>query len=146
MAASEKSLIQFHFLVDPFSFKDRNKLKQFLVDQAALCKKGIYAINYIFCSDEYLLDLNKSHLSHNTLTDIITFELSGPGEPLISDIYISVERVKENAPLFNQSFQKELHRVIFHGMLHLCGFKDKKPTDQKLMKQMEEKWLLKYFK
>ena len=107
--------------------------------------KELEAINFIFCSDEYLLGLNQAHLDHNTFTDIITFELSSKNQPLVADIYISVDRVRENARLFQVSFKEELHRVIFHGVLHLCGFKDKKPAEQKLMREMEGKWLSKYF-
>ena len=82
---------------------------------------------------------------HNTLTDIITFELSAPGDPVVSDIYISVERVKENALIFRTPFYRELHRVIFHGALHLCGYKDKTTQQTQVMRQMEEDALRKYF-
>ena len=109
-------------------------------------RKELEAINFIFCSDEYLLGLNQAHLDHNTFTDIITFELSSKNQPLVADIYISVDRVRENARLFQVSFKEELHRVIFHGVLHLCGFKDKKPAEQKLMREMEGKWLGEYFR
>ena len=107
--------------------------------------KEIEAINFIFCSDEYLLELNQEHLDHNTFTDIITFELSPKGKPLVADIYISIERIRENSRLFKVSFKEELHRVIFHGVLHLCGYKDKKAVDQKRMREMEGVWLKKYF-
>ena len=106
--------------------------------------KEVQAINYIFCSDKYLLDLNKDHLNHDTYTDIITFELSGPKQALLADIYVSVERVRENAKIFRQPFSKELLRVMFHGALHLAGYKDKFKTDSELMRKMEDKWLLKY--
>lgn len=107
--------------------------------------KKLEAVNFIFCTDEYLLELNQEHLNHNTFTDIITFELSPQGQPLVADIYISIERVKENARLFGVSFKEELHRVIFHGALHLCGYKDKKPGEQRVMRNMEAEWLGKYF-
>jgi rRNA maturation RNase YbeY len=89
--------------------------------------------------------LNKTHLNHDTYTDIITFELSPKNEALIADIYISVERVKENAQSFTTSFQKELHRVIFHGALHLCGYKDKSKKQSQLMRFKEEENLILYF-
>jgi rRNA maturation RNase YbeY len=102
-------------------------------------------LNFVFCSDEYLLLLNKSHLNHNTYTDIITFPFSNEGEAVLSDIYISVERVKENAENFSQSFKRELHRVIFHGVLHLCGYKDKTLSEKKMMREKETYYLDEYF-
>ena len=107
--------------------------------------KQVDTINFIFCTDQYLLELNKKHLNHDTLTDIITFEYNPPGQALLSDIYISIERVKENALVFKTSFSRELHRVIFHGVLHLCGYKDKKPEESKLMRFKEEEYLQKWF-
>lgn len=137
--------IHFHYLVPSFHFPDRSRLKSFLANQ--LQKEGIDidTINYIFCDDTYLLQINQQYLKHDTLTDIITFELSPKSQPLLSDIYISVERVKENAAIFKTSFRKELHRVIFHGALHLAGYKDKKKEDQVKMREKENEWLTKYF-
>lgn len=106
--------------------------------------KRVEAINYIFCTDRFLLDLNEKHLKHNTYTDIITFEFSGKHQPLISDIYISIDRIKDNAISFSTSFINELHRVIFHGALHLAGYKDKSKIDLILMREMEDKWLKAY--
>ena len=137
--------IQFHYLVDPFAFRDRNKLKAFVGQLIRREGHKVDHINYIFCSDKYLLELNRTHLRHNTLTDIITFQLSAPGAPVLADIYISIERVRDNAQTFEASFYRELHRVIFHGALHLCGFKDKKPTDQKRMRSKEDHYLHLYF-
>jgi probable rRNA maturation factor len=102
-------------------------------------------INFIFCDDAYLLEKNIAFLNHHTLTDIITFDLSDDEEILNAEIYISVERVKENAITFATSYQHELHRIIFHGVLHLCGFKDKKPADKTLMTEMENLSLQQYF-
>jgi len=133
--------IYFHYLVDPFHFPERTVLKQFIKGLMKREGKHVDTINYIFCTDEYLLDLNKKHLDHNTLTDIITFEYNTPGEPVLSDIYISIERVKENARLFKTSFQRELRRVIFHGALHLSGFKDKSSEQAQLMRKKEEEYL-----
>lgn len=93
-------------------------------------------LTYIFCSDEYLLKLNIEHLNHSTLTDIITFDYSKTG--IISgDIFISIDRVKENASLFNVSFYEELNRVMAHGILHLIGFKDKTEAEKKEMREEE---------
>jgi probable rRNA maturation factor len=137
--------VRFHFLTQGFSLKDRGKLKQFLME---LCRKErhrVEAINYIFCDDQYLLEINKTYLKHDTYTDIVTFQLSGKDEPLLADIYISIERVKENAGNFKASFRSELHRVIFHGALHLCGYKDKNKAQAAEMRRKENEWLEKFF-
>lgn len=93
-------------------------------------------ISYVFCDDDYLLKLNIEFLNHNTLTDIISFDDS-IGKILQGDIFISVERVKENAENFNVSFQEELNRVMVHGILHYCGYKDKTKTDSKIIRSKE---------
>ncbi|RYZ50702.1 MAG: rRNA maturation RNase YbeY, partial [Sphingobacteriales bacterium] len=100
---------------------------------------------YIFCNDEYLLEKNQQFLNHDTLTDIITFDLSESENELVSEIYISTDRIAENAEKFGMSYETELHRVIFHGTLHLCGFKDKKKEDKALMTEMENDSLQRYF-
>lgn len=94
-------------------------------------------INYIFCGDEYLLEINQQYLDHDTLTDIISFDYS-VGNELHGDIFISIERVKDNAADFNVSFEDELKRVMVHGVLHYCGYKDKSDTDELLMRAKEE--------
>lgn len=137
--------IHFHYLVTPFHFANRTTLKHFIYTQLTKEGKGIETINYIFCDDDYLLQMNQQYLKHDTLTDIITFELSPKTQPLLADIYISVERVRENASLFQSGFNKELHRVIFHGALHLAGYKDKNPNDQSIMRGKENDWLNRYF-
>jgi len=137
--------IFFHFNTDGFSLKERTKLKRFISLLFKKEKTKLESLNYIFCTDAYLLELNKEYLKHFTLTDIITFELNAPNEPVVSDIFISIDRVKENAQTFGISFKQELHRVIFHGALHLCGYKDKKKADQELMRKMEDYYLNKYF-
>jgi probable rRNA maturation factor len=101
-------------------------------------KKTIKEINYIFCSDEYLLQLNQGFLNHKTLTDIITFDNSEGKNGLEGEIYISIERVQENALKFNTEFEDELHRVMIHGVLHLIGYKDKKSSEKALMRKKEE--------
>lgn len=102
-------------------------------------------LSYIFCNDDYLLEKNQEFLNHDTLTDIITFDLSENEAELVGEIYISVDRVRENAEKFSIPYNTELHRVIFHGALHLCGFKDKKKEDKAMMTQMENTCLQKYF-
>ncbi|MFZ3272681.1 MAG: rRNA maturation RNase YbeY [Lutibacter sp.] len=97
-------------------------------------------LNYIFCDDEYLLKLNVEFLEHDTLTDIISFDYS-MGKLISGDIFISVERVRENAKIFNQTFDNELNRVMIHGVLHYLGFKDKGEKDKELMRGEEDKCL-----
>lgn len=94
-------------------------------------------INYIFCDDQYLLEINQQYLEHDTLTDIISFDYS-IGNELHGDIFISIERVRENAVDFSVEFEEELKRVLVHGVLHYCGYKDKSGEDEKLMRQKEE--------
>ena len=94
-------------------------------------------INYIFCDDEYLHKINVEYLNHDTLTDIISFDYT-VGNVLQGDIFVSVERVKDNANDFNVSFEEELKRVLSHGVLHYCGYKDKSPKDEALMRSKEE--------
>jgi rRNA maturation RNase YbeY len=127
--------------------KDKRKLSAFLDGLVHKHLKNIkkVGLSYIFCSDEYLLQINQAFLDHDTLTDIITFDLSERSGELAGEIYISIERVKENAVKFGVSYNNELHRVIFHGALHLCGFGDKKAADKKEMRQMEDQCLAQYF-
>lgn len=94
-------------------------------------------INYIFCDDEYILEINKQYLDHDYYTDIISFDYS-VGNELNGDIFVSIERVKENATDFNATFDEELKRVIIHGILHYCGYKDKSEEDEALMRSKED--------
>lgn len=98
-------------------------------------------LNYIFCSDEYLHKINLEYLEHDTYTDIITFDNSEEEGLIEGDIFISVERVKENAIAFNTSFENELKRVLVHGVLHLCGYLDKSDKDELLMRSLENKYI-----
>ncbi len=97
-------------------------------------------ISYVFCSDNYLLKINTNYLKHNTLTDIITFDYS-LGMQINTEIYISIDRVKVNAEKFNTTFENELHRVIIHGVLHLCGYKDKDKEERVIMRNKEDYYL-----
>lgn len=126
----------------PFVFPyNKNSVKRWVKSVAKSEGKEAGNINYIFCDDEYLHKINVEYLQHDTLTDIITFDYT-EGKVLHSDIYISVERVKENAEIFKVPFQRELLRVLVHGLLHLCGYKDKTPKDSALMRQKEEEMML----
>ncbi len=128
------------------SLKGKRKLAKFIIDFISEKTNRNCIIQYIFVDDDFLLTLNKNFLQHDTLTDIITFDLSEKkSKTLEAEIYISIPRVKENASLFNVTYKQELHRVIFHGMLHLCGFKDKTPKQINTMRKMETNCLEKYF-
>ena len=137
--------IQFFHLQSNRSFRNRTKVKKFLGKLAQKEKAKIRELRIIFCSDKYLLDINRSFLNHDYYTDIITFQLSPPSEPIVGEIYISLDRVADNARTYSTSFTRELHRVIFHGLLHLCGYKDKLKSDQQEMRDLEERYLNLYF-
>lgn len=121
-----------------FSLPDKNKHKRWLKGIAGNEGFAIEELNYIFCSDEYLLQINQEYLKHNTYTDIITFDNSDSDKVIISDIFISIDRVKENATKENTAFENELLRVMSHGLLHLMGYKDKKPEDKLKMRDLED--------
>jgi len=140
-----KPIIRFFYETTGFHFSNRNQLKLFL---AKLFKKestSLQSLNYIFCSDDYLLDINKSYLDHDYYTDIITFNLS-KNSTVEGEIYISIDRVRDNALNEDEPFIRELHRVIFHGALHLCGFGDKTPKELIEMRKQEDYYLKAYFK
>lgn len=124
-----------------FELHNSNAIIDWVHQVAAAEEKSISKLNYIFCSDKYLLDLNIKYLNHDTLTDIITFGYDEEKKLIEGDIFISIERVKENAALFQTSVEMELNRVIIHGVLHLCGYKDKSEEDANLMREKENKAL-----
>ncbi|MBS1663340.1 MAG: rRNA maturation RNase YbeY [Bacteroidetes bacterium] len=144
MPSSTTPIVRFHFLTD-VPLRERARLKDFLPELFKKEKKQFNELQYIFCSDDYLLKINKQYLNHDYYTDIITFDLSEPGQPINAEIYISVDRVRDNARSFGTSLKKELHRVIFHGALHLCGYRDKTSQEEKIMRKMEEQYLSLYF-
>ena len=132
--------IRFHFL-KKISLPNRQIVKATLVTLFKKEGKTLGELQYIFVSDVRLLEINQQFLQHDFYTDIITFPLSGPRQPISGEIYISVDRVRENAREFDGTLKEELLRVIFHGALHLCGYKDKTASQQKKMRQMEERYL-----
>lgn len=138
--------IRFFYQIVSFQFRQRKILKRFL-SNTLFRKEGIEVgeIRIIFCNDKQLLRINQKFLKHDYYTDIITFNFSNNKEPLEAELYISIERVRENARNSSVSFSEELHRVIFHGCLHLCGFNDK--TSQQIMKirRKEDHYLRLYF-
>lgn len=140
--------MEIHFSFQkPIHLPKRVALKRFIQKIFDQEKTEAQSLNYIFCSDDFLLRLNKEYLNHHYFTDIITFDLSASKQaPKIGEVYISVDTVCDNAQRFLTTNQKELHRVVFHGALHLCGYKDKTLKEKALMKQKEEKYLRLYFK
>jgi probable rRNA maturation factor len=144
MVKGKQTRIAFHYMVDPFQLRNRTGLKDFIAQLLKREARRVDHINYIFCSDEEILRVNKQYLDHNFYTDIITFELSAKGDPLLADIYISIDRVRENAVTYGNSFTREIYRVLFHGALHLCGYKDKSKKDIEAMRSKEEEYLNMY--
>jgi probable rRNA maturation factor len=140
----QESKVNF-FFPKKTTLADRSTLKSFIEKIFKKEGKRLSRLNYIFCSDNELLRINREYLGHDYYTDIITFDLSVKAMPVQAEIYISVERVKENAAKLGFSFKAELHRVIFHGVLHLCGYGDKTSHQMKIMRQKEESYLNQYF-
>ena len=136
-------MISFHYEMD-FLLNDEQEVSNWLsmIISSEGFKEG--EINYIFCSDEYLYEINLQYLNHDTYTDIISFDYS-VGKELHGDIYISIDRVKENAMSFGATFENELSRVLSHGILHYCGYKDKTKDDTKTMRSKENEYLAKRF-
>ena len=134
-------MIDFTFeQIDTFEL-DKNLIANWLSNVAFSENKNIDIISVIFCSDDYLLSVNKEYLNHDYYTDIITFDYSVDTE-ISGDLFISIDRVKENSTEFNVPFLNELHRVLVHGVLHLCGYGDKSPDEETLMRSKEDFYLL----
>ncbi len=129
-------MISFNYETE-FQLDNENQIIEWLSRVILSEKKKEGDINYIFCDDEYLVEINQQYLNHDTLTDIISFDYS-VGNELHGDIFISIDRVKENAVDFNVSFDEELKRVMAHGVLHYCGYKDKSKKDELLMRSKED--------
>lgn len=123
------------------NLKDKLLLKSLIARIFAEEKETFKSVSYIFCTDEFLLKLNQDYLNHDTLTDILTFTLSNTSLPIVSEIYISVERVTENASNLQISFFTELHRVMIHGILHLCGYSDHTSSEKAIMRKKEDYYL-----
>jgi probable rRNA maturation factor len=123
-----------------FNFAHKTKLKDFIEKLLKREDKVAGEIQYVFCSDDYLLQINRQFLQHDFYTDIITFDLEG-GKEVNAEIYISLDRVKENAAEFKVSLRHEVLRVIFHGALHLCGYGDKTKSEITLMRERESRYL-----
>lgn len=134
---------QISFFEEGISYKLKNKtqVRQWIKDTIQAEGFTLDELSYIFCSDEYLLQINQQYLDHDTYTDIITFDNSESQGKITGDIFISIDRIRENAAKFDQSIVDELHRVIIHGVLHLLGYKDKTPEDNNIMTKKEDQYL-----
>ncbi len=134
-------MINFHYEEIDFKVKQILKIKAWL--KSVIKEEGfiLSEINYILCNDEYLHKINLDYLDHDTYTDIITFDNSEEETLIEGDIFVSIDRVNENAKDFNSPFEQEFRRVLVHGVLHLCGYFDKSVEDEKLMRMKEEYYL-----
>jgi|ERR1035437_7925536 rRNA maturation RNase YbeY len=134
-----------NFQTQDINFKIKNKtiLKQWISDVISKKKRNRGDITFVFCSDNFLLNINKQYLNHDTFTDIITFDYSKENidQKISGDVFISIDRVKENAVTYSKSFENELHRVIIHGTLHLLGYTDKTKIAKEQMTKQENNCL-----
>jgi rRNA maturation RNase YbeY len=133
--------IQFHTADQGISLPGKTILKTLLSDLFRKEGRQLAGLSIVFCSDDYLLELNRQFLQHDYYTDILTFLMSERGAPVEGELYISVDRVRDNARALGVPALKELRRVILHGALHLCGYKDKLRKDQALIRQKEDRYL-----
>lgn len=133
------SHIDFYIENITFSLEKEEAIKQWITLVITQENKAWEKLTYILCSDEYLYDINIKYLQHDTYTDIITFPTSK--DPIESDIFVSIDRIRENAKAYNVSFEDELRRVLIHGVLHLCGYRDKTAAEQQQMTQKEDEAL-----
>jgi rRNA maturation RNase YbeY len=137
-----------NFFSEKKTFKINNKKKlRLLFKEVCKQEKAVLSfVNCVFCSDEYLHKINKKHLKHNFLTDIITFDFSEKKNQIEGDLYISVDRVKDNAKKYKDTFLDETTRVVLHGLLHLIGYNDKTEKEKKRMRVLENKYVSLYKK
>lgn len=135
-------MIEFHYKID-FEIKDSERTSEWIEQLIIEEGKEMGEITYIFCNDKFLLERNQKYLNHDTLTDIITFDYC-KGNIISSDIMISIDRVKENSTIFENSFSEELKRVMSHGILHLIGYNDHNEKDKKIMRERENYYINKF--
>lgn len=145
MAFSKKTKVHFFSHDTRPNLRNTVDLRHFIKSIFRKEGKVLHSINYVFCSDEVLLRINKEYLDHDFYTDVITFNLSSDSETISAEVYISIDRVRENAKKLKGSITSELHRVIFHATLHLCGYNDKTKKDLETMRALEDKLLHNYF-
>ena len=132
--------VYFHTEDISFVFKNKRKVSSWLNSVVTSFDKKVGTLNYIFCSDQYLYSINKTYLNHDNFTDIITFNYCD-GNKISGDLFISIDRVKEYSTLNNIEFNIEIHRVIVHGVLHLCGYNDKTNAEKRIIKEKENHFL-----
>jgi rRNA maturation RNase YbeY len=137
---SSNTSIRFFFENKSVALRDRNRLKDFILTIFRKEKRAVDSVNYVFFSDKKILEINRQFLNHDYYTDIITFDLSESNK-ITAEIYISLDRVRDNAKTQGTTLTNELHRVIFHGALHLCGYGDKTKAEIKKMREKEEQYL-----
>ena len=135
-------MILFNSEID-FNLSDEDKYIDWISSSIENESLSVGEINYIFCDDEYLHKINVDYLNHDTLTDIISFDYS-QGDVVSGDIFISIERVKDNAQDFNVTFNNELLRVMIHGIMHYCGYKDKSEVETEVMRSKEDYYISKF--
>ena len=133
--------IHFHFEDISFQLSHKKALRTWLFECAKAENQNINQLNYIFCSDNYLLEINKKYLQHDFFTDVISFDYAEDDDNITGDIFISYERIKENAGDFSIPLKDELHRVVIHGLLHLLGYSDKTTVQKATMKGKEDFYL-----
>lgn len=136
--------IYFHFDNTIFSLRNRNKLKNFIAQIFKAKKKRLGILSYVFSTDREVLKINRKYLNHDFYTDVITFDFSSTKNEVQGEVYISIDRVKQNAKTYNVPFTEELHRVIFHAALHLCDYDDKTTYERAIMKKEENRYLARY--
>lgn len=134
------SAIQFVNKKTRFKLKEKERIASWVERVVLMYHKFPGDIQYVFCDDTFLAEMNQQYLQHDTLTDIITFNYNS-GHYISGDIFISIDRIKENAATYKTTIEDELHRVMIHGILHLCGLNDKSPKDKKLMQEKENEAL-----
>jgi probable rRNA maturation factor len=134
--------VNFHCEDVDLALPEQERVTQWIAQLAAQEQCPLLEVNYIFCSDEYLLEINQTHLNHDYYTDIITFQLTE--QAIHGDLFISTDRVADNATTLGVPFEQELLRVMVHGVLHLAGYSDKTPEEEILMRTKENEWIRKY--
>jgi len=144
MATAKKTKVHFFSHDFPTSLKNTSKLKYFIESIFKREMQNLDSINYIFCSDKIILEINKKYLNHDFYTDVITFDLSPNNKAITAEVYISIERIRENAKQLGLTIKSEFHRVLFHAALHLCGYNDKKKKDKEIMRKKENNLIAKY--
>ena len=145
MGLQKKTKVQFFSPEIRSSLRNTDNLKLFIESIFRKEQRRLSSINYIFCSDRTILEINKKYLNHDFYTDVITFNFSPSNATITAEVYISLERVRDNAKKLGVSIKSELHRVLFHAVLHLCGYNDKKKKDLEQMRKKEDLLLSQYF-